>query len=154
MDDISRKKAPKRDVVEITRSGDWGNVVYQHRLSCGHVESRKRVAPAAQMACTWCVVAERKGDELRTLLTPQPRAEMVIDVTDMIDVASPDIAADEDAMRLKGSLSRSLGVPADAIDVVLEDADGQLSVSYAVVFLSAADAQRLARGASNTIIDI
>lgn len=154
MDDISRKKAPKRDVVEITRSGDWGSVVYLHRLSCGHVESRKRVAPAPQMACTWCVVAERKGDELRTLLTPQPRAEMVIDVTDMIDVASPDIAADEDAMRLKGSLSRSLGVPADAIDVVLEDIDGQLNVAYAVVFLSAADAQRLAKGASNTIIDI
>jgi len=154
MDDISRKKAPKRDVVDITRSGEWGNVVYLHRLSCGHVESRKRIAPASQMACTWCVVAERKGDELRTMLTPQPRAELLIDVTDMIDIASPDIAADQDAMRLKGSLCRALGVPADTIDIVLEDVDGQLTVSYAVVFLSAQDAHRLARGSSQTIIDI
>lgn len=154
MDEISRKKAPKRDVVEITRSGEWGNVVYRHLLDCGHIETRKRVAPSSQMACTWCVVADAKDAELRTLTAARPQTQTLIDVTDLIDVASPDIAADEDAMRLQGALANSLGITVDSIDVVLEDVDGELSVAYALVFLSAADAFRIARGQSRLIIDI
>lgn len=29
-------------------------MLHLHRLSCGHTESRKRVAPASQIGCTTC----------------------------------------------------------------------------------------------------
>lgn len=154
MSDISRKKAPKQQVVEISRAGEWGSVVYRHLLACGHIEVRKRVAPASQMACTWCVVAEEKNAELRSLMSPRQQSQVVVDIAELIDVVSPDISADEDAMRLQGSLASALGVPSDSINVVLEDVDGRLTVAYAHVFLSSADAFRLAKGAPRQILDI
>jgi hypothetical protein len=152
-DDISRKKAPKRDVIEIVKAGQWGDLEYRHRLSCGHVEVRKRVAPAKQMACTWCVVAVEKEKDLRTLVAPQPVRQVLVDVTDIIDDQNDDLAAEESASRIQAGLSAALRVPLDAIDVVLGDEDGQLQLAYVVVFLTAKDAARLAKG-SDPIIDI
>lgn len=150
--DISRKKAPKRDVIEIVKSGQWGAVEYRHRLSCGHVEIRKRVAPASQMACTWCVVAEEKEQDLRRLTAPQPTRQVIVEVSDIIDDLNQDLAGEEDASIIQAGLAASLRIPADAIDVVLEDEDGFLRLSYAVVFLTASDARRLASSAQSQAI--
>jgi hypothetical protein len=155
-DDISKKKAPKRDVVEVTKVGQWGQgdgIKYIHRLACGHTEIRKRIAPANQMACTWCVVAEAKEADLRQLVAPRPVQQVFVDVNDIIDGASDDLISEQDAMRLQGSLASALRIPSDSIDVVLEDIDGTLTVSYALVFLSAADAKRLATKDTITILD-
>ena len=152
-DDVNRKKAPFRDVIEIVKSGQWGDVVYKHRLSCGHIEERKRVAPANRMACTWCVVAAEKEQDLRRLTAPQPTSQVLIDVADLIDQDTRDLAVEEDASRIQAGLAAALGVPANSVDVILEDDDGALRLSYAIVFLSASDAKRLAQP-SSTIIDI
>jgi len=154
-EDISRKKAPKRDVIEIVKAGSWGKIEYRHRLSCGHVEVRKRVAPATQMACTWCVVAAEKDEDLRRLTTPQPTRQVLVDVADIIDEMNADLAGEESASTVQAGLAASLRVPLDAIDVVLEDEDGELRLSYVVVFLTAADARRLSSPAHEdaTIVD-
>lgn len=151
--DISRKKAPQRDVLEISKSGQWGEVVYRHLLSCGHIEERKRVAPANRMACTWCVVAKEKEEDLRRLTAPQPTRQVLVDVSDIIDSSTEDLAVEEDASRIQANLASALKIPAGSIDVVLEDEDGKLRMAYAVVFLSAADALRIGSPAS-TIIDV
>lgn len=151
--EINRKKAPQREVVEISKSGQWGDVVYRHLLSCGHTEERKRVAPASKMACTWCVVAAEKEQDLRRLTAPQPTSQVLIDVADLIDQDTVDLAVEEDASRIQAGLASAFGIPANSIDVVLEDDGGSLQLSYAIVFLSAADAKRLSRPQS-TIIDI
>lgn len=150
-EDISRKKAPKRDVIEIVKAGSWGKIEYRHRLSCGHVEARKRVAPAPQMACTWCVVAEEKDQDLRRLTAPQPTRQVIVDVADIIDDMNADLAGEENASVVQAGLAASLKVPLDAIDVVLEDDGGELRLAYAVVFLTAADARRLASPAHQDI---
>lgn len=152
---ISRKQAPKRDVVDIAKKGEWGNVSYHHTLSCGHIEIRKRVAPANQMACTWCVVASEKDSELRALLQPQPvSSQVIMHVADLIDIDNPDIAAEEDSFRAQGALASALGISSDSINMVLEDVDGELQVAYALVFLSSADIRRLTGGRRQEIIDI
>lgn len=152
---ISRKQAPKRDIVAITKTGEWGNVTYHHQLACGHIEIRKRVAPAGSMACTWCVVASIKESELRQLTAPQPvSSQVVLDLADMIDVSNSDVAAEQDAFRSQGALAAALGVSNDSVDIVLEDVDGTLQVAYALVFLTSADVQRLSVGRRAEIIDI
>lgn len=157
-EDISKKKAPKREVLEVVKVGQWGQgegIKYLHRLSCGHTEERKRIAPAEQMACTWCVVAKEKEQDLRQFATPpKPVSQVLIDVADLIDGADDDLITDQEAMRLQGSLAAALGIPNDAIDVVLEDIDGTLVVSYALVFLTAGDAQRIATKSRKPVIDI
>ncbi len=156
-DEISRKKAPKRDVLEVTKIGQWGQgdgIKYLHRLSCGHTESRKRIAPAGQMACTWCVVAEEKGADLRSLIGTRSTQQVFVDVADFIDDVNDDLLSEQDAMRLQGSLASALKIPSDSIDVVLEDVDGTLTVAYALVFLSAADAKRITTKNLSKIIDI
>ena len=138
MEPVNRKKAPQQEVVEIRRVGSWGRVTYQHKLACGHVESRKRPSTAPKIACTWCVQAERKDEELKALAIRQP---------DLIDIPDEDIlpagleTAEEEAVAIKAAIVRALGCAAEAVDVVLEDNEGTLEVSGAIVFLDALQAR-------------
>jgi len=142
-DRISRKAAPRRAVIEIVKTGSWGRIEYRHRLDCGHTEVRKRASATQVMSCTWCVVAERKDSELRTLVQT-PVRDVLLNVADIIDDNfAEDTVADEDANRMRAGLSARLGIPVESIDVILEDVDGSLQVQYAVVFLDVASARRL-----------
>lgn len=92
----------------------------------------------------WCVVAEQKGQELQQLAIQQPVRDVLVDVGDLVDDGfGADAIADEDAGRLRAGLAGSLGVPVEAIDVIVEDVDGTLQVQYAVVFLDVRSARRL-----------
>lgn len=122
--------------------GSWGQVEYWHRLECGHTDVRKRPAPTPTVACVACVQAEGKAQELQTLLAA-PVGRAVLDVEDVISL-EPDQVFEIDAGRLRGALAAALTVPLEAVDVVVADVEGKLVVSSAVVFLSAADASRLA----------
>lgn len=140
---ISRKAAPRRAILEIIKSGSWGRVEYRHRLECGHTEVRKRASSAPVISCTWCVVAERKDDELRKL-AQTPVRDVLIDVSDLLDDGfGEDIIAEDDANRMRAGLSAKFGIPVESIDTVLEDVDGHLQVQYVVLFLDASSARRL-----------
>ncbi len=138
MEPVNRKKAPQQEIVEINRVGSWGRVTYQHKLSCGHVEIRKRPSSAPRIACTWCVQAERKDEELRALAIREPESLEIPD--DDIRPAGLETAEGE-AVAIKAAIVRALGCGAEAVDVVLEDNDGTLEVSGAIVFLDAIQAR-------------
>lgn len=40
--------------MSVERAGSKGSVLYRHFLACGHVQFRKRVAPASKIGCTEC----------------------------------------------------------------------------------------------------
>ena len=69
---INKKSAPQKNIVSIDKQGAWGDVSYYHKLECGHIEVRKRASTAPKIACTWCVIGEEKGRELKALTIIQP----------------------------------------------------------------------------------
>lgn len=141
--DINLKKAPQQEVLSIEKTGSWGNFQYRHRLTCGHTEVRKRPTAAAKIACSWCVVAEDKKQELAVLATT-PAADM-LEVPLELAVYDPDLAGEVDAGLLKAGLVARLGCPPEAVETVMEvGEDGVLAVSYVVVYLDARMARRLA----------
>lgn len=140
--EVSNRKAPKRAVLSIDKQGSWGKYEYAHRLECGHTEFRKRVAPTDKIACRLCVKAEAKGQELRALVAVPQREP--VEFEDVFSIEE-DGLVELEASSLRGSLAAVLEVPAEAVDVVVSDVDGRLTVSSVVVFLSALDAKRIAK---------
>ena len=49
-----RRQAPVRDVIDRRRIGTQAHVRWQHELSCGHIEERKRRLKGP-VKCTTCV---------------------------------------------------------------------------------------------------
>lgn len=129
------RRAPKRDVVEVTRIGAWGQVRYQHRLSCGHIESRPRAASSKTLACAWCLRAEEIDKQIKSLSAPPatvfPEKEQSLDTFET------------DVEKLRAGLASKFSVPLDAIDISIVDVNGQLVIKSGLVFLSANDIARL-----------
>lgn len=140
--EVNNRKAPRRTVLWIDKTGSWGNYTYRHGLECGHVEVRKRASSAPKIACPACVRAEAKGNELRSLIAT-PQRQVLVEVDDIIALED-DHLVEVEAGRLRGALATTLGVSQEAIDVVMADVDGRLTVASVVVFLSGLDATRLA----------
>lgn len=137
--DVSNRKAPKRSVVEISKRGSWGKYEYWHQLDCGHTEVRKRAASTDKIACRLCVKAKEKGKELEALVVVPQRPVFEDDFFPVEDDQQVEIEAGS----LRGALASVLQIPQEAIDVVISDVDGQLTVSSVVVFLSSNDAHRI-----------
>lgn len=98
---------------------------------------------ARKLACEACVLAAAKGDELKTL-TVAPTRITPVDLDDLLTI-DQDQLADVEAGRLRAGLASELGIPLEAVDIVIADIDGKLRISSAVVFLSAQDAKRVAK---------
>lgn len=131
---ISRKAAPKQEVLEIERVGEWGKVTYRHRLVCGHTDVRKRPAPASHIACMMCLYErERPTPALPQVVAPLGDADF--------DVFDAYAGSEQNAARVQAGIATRFGVSNDAVDVVT-DAFGR--ISYVLVFLDAATAERLA----------
>lgn len=147
----SKKSAPRREVIEVIRNGDWGDITYRHRLSCGHVEIRKRPSPAPHIACLACVAG--KLLDQRT-----PPATPTISFDPLVDPPATDETLDVemDINSIRAGLAARFALPADAIDVVFATIDGTIGLAYATVFLDAAHARRLAAGApkGHTLTDV
>jgi hypothetical protein len=140
--EINKKSAPQRAVLEISRSGSWGKVEYAHRLECGHTEYRKRALTTGKIACTLCVkakVAEATLTEIAKIASVEYAEPVWID-----EIASDIATAETDIGKLRASLASSLDVSPEAIDVVSEQNENGLEVSYVVVFLDAEQANRIA----------
>ncbi|MGA1697553.1 MAG: hypothetical protein ACO4AZ_01600 [Ilumatobacteraceae bacterium] len=143
-DEVNRRKAPLREILDIVRRGSWGQVTYDHRLACGHTEQRSRATTTTHIKCTLCFIAEEKRQDLRQL-SAQPTREVIMDVADLIDSDNEDFIREEEANFIRAGLAVNLDIPIESIDLVLEDGDNGLELSFAMVYLSAQDAHRLSR---------
>lgn len=145
MDKVNRKAAPRRSVVRIDREGAWGRVEYVHELDCGHTERRKRPAKTGLLACSWCVIAEQKAEQLRELAVVPTRKATEAD-EDLLDEMGMSLAMSERQIaKLRATLASKFDVPLEAVDVVVEDNEGVLGVSYAVVFIDASEIAMMLR---------
>lgn len=102
---MTRRSAPRQRVVEVWRTGSgYGTTLWHHRLECGHVEVRKRRAPAPQIGCVRC---EAGG-----------QAEAVGPLTPVNDEAS----FDAEVAVLRARLAGVLGVPPDTVSIQVDGA--------------------------------
>lgn len=138
----SLKAAPRREVLEVVKVGDWGEVIYHHRLVCGHTETRKRHSPASHIACSGCVVARdfaQNGPSRPSVaVATQPF------VGDDSDFLVDDLGSVEaEAQRIAAGLAARFKVPLEAVDVAISAQAGRPEIAYAVLFLDASTARRL-----------
>jgi hypothetical protein len=130
-----RRRAPRRQVVEISREGAWGKVKYKHVLECGHTEIRARAASTSHLACAWCSRAEEKNKEIKAL-----SAGAAIKYRDSDERY---ISNEISISKTRASLSAKFGVPLESIDVAVNDVNGIFQIQYALVFLSSSDVDRI-----------
>lgn len=129
------RRAPKREVVEVTRIGAWGQVRYQHKLSCGHIESRPRAASSSTLACVWCLRASEMDQQIKSLSAPA----LQIDVSEEQSLTAFETSVE----KMRAGLAAKFSVPIDAVDITIVDENGLLVVKSGLVFLSANDIARL-----------
>jgi hypothetical protein len=142
---VNRKKAPQKKVLEITRTGKWGSVVYLHSLECGHLEERKRPAKTEFVACGKCVMAEDFGKRTVNLVRTGVGYESIteMDLTpDPIELIFS--SSERNIARIKDGVSSFLGVDPEDVSVFIED-DENMLVTGGSVFLSATDLVRIAK---------
>lgn len=140
---VNRKKAPQKKVMEISRTGRWGSVVYLHALECGHVEERKRPSKTESVACAKCVMADDFGKQTMGLAQFGVGYEAITELEMTPDPIEVKFSSSErNVERIKNSISDILGVQPDDVNVFVEQ-DENMLVSGATVFLSAADIARL-----------
>ena len=142
---VNKKSAPQKKIISIDKQGGWGDVSYYHKLECGHIEVRKRASTAPKIACTWCVVGEEKGKELRALTLVQPPT--LEEVWDFYDTT---INEEVDIAQLRAGLASAIGCPQDSVEVVAEVVENNvLKVMYVNVFLDLETAKRIAKYEKN-----
>jgi len=130
------RKAPRRRIESIDRMGIHGSVKYHHLLECGHTEIRTRASRAPKLGCAWCFrTVEKERDVGAVTLS----STMTLDYDEILSQNEVHVA------RLRGSLASALGVPAEAVDLVVTERGAELTVESAVVFLSPGDIERLVR---------
>jgi hypothetical protein len=133
---MGKRQAPKREIKEIRRVGVWGKTHYEHILECGHTERLPRASRAVRIACSWCVKAQEKDEELRSLV-PQVRS-----ITD--EYEDDDLSSDEiEISRTRASLASILGIPLEAVEIVATDSRGVLEIRSAYIFMSASDIRKV-----------
>jgi len=99
---VGPRSAPRRRVVEVWKTGDYGTTIWHHRLDCGHIEQRKRRRPSDEIGCVRCEAGDRferrAGAPLATVLEPEPNL-------------------DEEVAVLRARLAAGLGVSSDSVSV-------------------------------------
>lgn len=137
---VNKKSAPQKNIVSIEKQGGWGDVSYYHKLECGHIEIRKRASTAPKIACTWCVIGEQKGKELRALTIVQPPT--LEEVWDFYDETTSE---EVDVAKLRAGVANAVGCAQESVEVVsIVDEENILRVSYVTVFLDFETAKRIA----------
>lgn len=108
--------------------GDWGEVEYRHRMSCGHTIVRKRHSSAQVLACVDCLKAAMfsKGQI-------DPVKSFREDDVDRFEAKITDLA-------IQSTLANFLGIMPESVDIVV-DSNG--NIRYGLIFLSAEEIDRL-----------
>jgi len=142
---VNKKSAPQKNIVSIDKQGGWGDVSYYHKLECGHIEVRKRASTAPKIACTWCVLGEEKGKELRALTLVQPPT-----LEEVWVFYDSTINEEVDIAQLRAGLASAIGCPQDSVEVVAEVVEiNVLKVMYVNVFLDLETAKKIAKYEKN-----
>jgi len=134
---VERRQAPKQKILSINRVGAWGKVRYEHKLDCGHSEILPRASSAKKIACTWCVKAKEKEEELRQLVSPQKNSLQILDMEEFMSQDEVEVN------RTRASIAAMLQIPVDAVSIVSTDAGGRLVIKSAYIFLSSGDINRI-----------
>ena len=123
----SPRNAPRREVVEITKFGQYGSVVWAHLLECGHTSKRKRKAPGGFIGCTKCVEATGFEELASALATP---------VEDPLDDGLSESEAE--AHKVRALLAGRFNVPPEQVDVVVRsNQSGEMALDSATISLTA-----------------
>lgn len=138
---VNKKSAPQKVIVSIDRKGGWGDVSYNHKLECGHIEVRKRASTAPKIACTWCVISEEKGKELRALTIVQPPT-----IEEVWDFYDESINEEVNVAELRAGIASAIGCPQDSVEVISEiDENNILRVNYVRIFLDIELAKKIGK---------
>ena len=130
-----RRRAPRKKITSIEKTGRWGHLVYNHKLECGHIDVRKRAATSGEIACMWCLRAEKQDVEIKKMSAPLGQNVFYDD----------NLAAEETRIeKTRAAIAARIGVPMEAVDISSEDVAGLLVIRSAVVYLSARDIVRIA----------
>ena len=119
---MSRRSAPRRAVEEVWRTGDYATTLWHHRLECGHVESRKRRAPATEIGCLRCEAA----------------SEVDVQAMKLVDVFRE---LELDTAVLRARIAAGVTVPPDA--VILQYDGGR--IAGALIVLDARQVSEIAK---------
>jgi len=131
------RKAPRRQIREISRVGGWGNVKYHHLLECGHIEVRARASSAPKLACVVCFKVDKLDHELRNLPVAEEISFEIIDF-------DAEVGKDEVRIsRMTATIAQTFGIPVDAVSIQTAFIGGRLRVRSAHIFLGAHDVERL-----------
>ena len=151
MSEVNLKKAPQRDVLDIDRIGTWGAVQYFHRLSCGHTEVRKRASSASKLACSWCVIAVEKKQQLDNLPVKANWNQQYEDEPQYYDT---DIDTEVEAARIRAGLVSYLDCPLESVEVIVGiDESGELALQGCAIFLDIDSVKRIINRGSTKKID-
>lgn len=144
MAEQSLKKAPRREIVEVRRSGDWGEVEYAHVLACGHQEIRKRKSTKTHIGCLGCLRASEFEESLKKI---QPRIEPLEVIAPLPEwtLVEESASSEAEVERLRAAIAAHLGISPDSVDVVTSQQTGKLEVSYVLAFIDAMAARGIAK---------
>lgn len=148
--EFNRKKAPQQRILEIIKSGEWGKVQYLHKLECGHIETRKRAVSTDRISCLGCV----RAGEAQNILTELVRPTIInppIEDTWSDDIAEDIAHTEQEIGFLRAGIASHLGISSEAVDVVMEQTDNGIQLSYVVVFIDADTARSMAKGVDDAI---
>ena len=121
---MSLRSAPRRKVVEITKLGNWGEIIYRHRMECGHTDDRKRPAKAAEIGCTLCEIAREPN-------VPKPIPLIELDLGYTHDFQAELAWIDGVAGRIQAGLAARLKIDMEQVSVVVNGAE----IGHAVIWL-------------------
>lgn len=131
--------------MSIEKQGGWGDISYYHKLECGHIEVRKRASTAPQIACTWCVIGEQKGKELKALTLIQP--PILEEIWDFYDET---ISEEVNVAQLRAGIASNIGCPQDSVEIVTEvGEDNVLRVNFVTIFLDIELAKKIGKYQKN-----
>jgi len=149
MPDVNLKSAPQREVLDVVRVGSYGAVEYHHKLSCGHIERRKRKAAAKYIACTLCAISIRAKEELGELAPAKTTAVL----PDDIDALGTEIVSIEtSAARMVAELAAIFKIPNDMVAINYVDEGEVFTVGGATIWLDLETMQRILRENRRTLV--
>lgn len=121
-----RHKAPRRAVLSVTHVGSYGTTLWLHRLECGHVEKRKRKAPASAIGCSVCVDEQRTEAKSLVQMMKLPDEEFF---------TSSDVEVEDQAYRVAAEIASRLNISSGMVDVQISASSGNLRIMGASVWV-------------------